>query len=84
MQALLPLLQNGRLHAVLDVFEQEGIAQEPTLRQCEHCILQPHMAAACATDQLTQAIIDDIKRFQHNEDLHWKIGLHQFRHMTQE
>ncbi len=85
-QALIRELETGRIYAVLDVFEQEGSGLlPPKLLELSHnTLLQPHMAAAPVTFEMTEGIIEDIQRFLNNEPLRLRVSLAQYRLMTQE
>jgi len=85
-EALIRELKTGRIYAVLDVYEQEGTGKVPgeLLRMTQTTLLQPHMAAAPVTYEMTQGIVDDIKRFIHKEPLQLQVSLAQYRLMTQE
>ena len=84
-QALAEELKAGRIRAVLDVFEKEGEGNAPgELARYDNILLQPHMAASAVTYQMTQAIIDDIRRLLTGEKLTLEIPLSQYRLMTQE
>lgn len=85
-QALIRELKNGRIYAVLDVYEKEGSGKIPheLLALTDHTFLQPHMAGAPVTFEMTQGIVDDICRFINNEPLQLQISLQQYRLMTQE
>lgn len=71
-QVLIAALQTRRIYAVLDVYEEEGADNQPeALLQCqENTLLLPHIAAAPATWQLTQAVVDDIGRFLRGRTAH--------------
>ena len=84
-QALMEELRTGRISAALDVFEKEGEGNAPgELAQFENALLQPHMAASAVTYQMTQAIVDDIRRLLAGQRLTLAIPLSQYRLMTQE
>ena len=84
-QALIEALKAGRISAALDVFEKEGEGNAPgELAQYENALLQPHMAASAVSWQMTQAIIDDIRRLLASQPLTLEIPLSQYRLMTQE
>lgn len=85
-EALLAELRVGRLYAVLDVYEQEGTGKVPRelLSMKDNTLLQPHMACAPVTWEMTQGIVDDIRRFLNNEPLKLQVSLQQYRLMTQE
>ncbi len=84
--ALIAELKTGRIYAVLDVYEQEGTGKVPQelLEMKSNTLLQPHMACAPVTWEMTQGIVDDIRRFLKNEPLQLQVSLQQYRLMTQE
>ncbi len=84
--ALIAELKTGRLYAVLDVYEQEGSGMVPQelLDLTGNTLLQPHMAASAVTWEMTQGIVDDIRRFLNGEPLRLQVSLAQYRLMTQE
>lgn len=83
--ALIEVLKTGRIRAALDVFEKEGQGNQPeALLSLDNVILQPHMAAAAVTWQMTDAVIDDMERFLRGEALTLSVSLSQYRLMTQE
>ncbi len=84
--ALLAELQSGRIYAVLDVYEKEGSGNIPQelLELKSNTLLQPHMACAPVTWEMTQGIADDIRRFLNEEPLQLQVSLQQYRLMTQE
>lgn len=85
-QALIAELKKGRIYAVLDVYEQEGTGKVPKelLNLTSHTLLQPHMACAPVTWEMTQGVVDDIRRFLNDEPLQLQVSLRQYRLMTQE
>lgn len=84
-QALMEELKTRRIRAVLDVFEKEGEGNAPgELAQFDNALLQPHMAASAVTYQMTQAVVDDIRRLLAGQKLTLEIPLSQYRLMTQE
>jgi len=85
-EALIAELKTGRIYAVLDVYEQEGTGKVPRelLEMTGNTLLQPHMACAPVTWEMTQGVVDDIRRFLKNEPLQLQVSLEQYRLMTQE
>ena len=85
-KALIDELKTGRIYAVLDVYEKEGSGMVPQelLDLEDNTLLQPHMACAPVTWEMTDGIVDDIYRFLNNEPLQLQVGLQQYRLMTQE
>ena len=84
--ALIAELKTGRIYAVLDVYEQEGAGKVPKelLSLTKNTLLQPHMACAPVTWEMTQGIVDDVRRYLNNEPLQLQVSLQQYRLMTQE
>lgn len=85
-EALIAELKTGRIYAVLDVYEQEGTGKVPQelLAMTKNTLLQPHMACAPVSWEMTQGIVDDIRRFLNNEPMQLQVSLQQYRLMTQE
>lgn len=82
--ALIDQLEQGRLHAVLDVYEREPLSLDSPLRRCANATIFPHMAGAPGHWQLTQGIIEDLERWVEGEPLQLLISHRQFQLMTQE
>ena len=85
-EALLAVLKEKKIYAVLDVYEKEGAGNlsETLLRMTDNTLLQPHAAAIAAGAEMTEAIIDDIARFIRGEAVQLSVSSRQFRLMTQE
>ena len=84
-EALSAELNTGRISAVLDVFEKEGAAEaHGAFTAFDNALLQPHMAASAVTWQMTQAVVEDVRRLIGGEALRLQIPLSQYRLMTQE
>lgn len=84
-EALSAELNTGRISAVLDVFEKEGAAEaHGPFKAFDNALLQPHMAASAVSYQMTQAVVEDIRRLMAGEELTLQIPLSQYRLMTQE
>lgn len=85
-EALIEKLQEGKLYAVIDVYDEEGAGKpDKRLLEARACtLLQPHAAAITAGSQMTKAIVDDIRRFINGDDLQLAVSYPQFRLMTQE
>lgn len=84
-QALIAELKTGRIYAALDVYEEEGAGKvsRELLESISSTLLQPHMACAPVTWEMTQGVVDDIRRFL-NGALLLQVSLRQYRLMTQE
>lgn len=77
-------LQRGRLNAVLDVFDEEPLPLDDPLRGLNNVILMPHMAGVGAREQMTYAMIGEIKRYIGNEPLKYEISYEKYILMTRE
>ena len=84
--ALIRELQSGRIYAALDVYEKEGNGGVPPelLALTGNTLLQPHYSCGAVTWEMTQGIVDDVRRFLNNEPLKLQVSLQQYRLMTQE
>lgn len=74
-QALLEELRTGRLTAVLDVFDQEPLPFDSPFRELPNAVISPHSAGhTIDTHQRQgQAMVDEIRRFIHNEPLQHEV-----------
>ena len=84
--ALIKKLAEGKIYAVLDVYDKEGAGNIPAglLDKADCSMLQPHSAAIAGCWQMTQAIIDDIERFAEGKNTELQISREQFLLMTKE
>lgn len=84
--ALIKELQSGRIYAALDVYETEGKGGVPPelLALTGNTLLQPHYSCGALTWEMTQGIVDDVRRFLNNEPMQLQVSLQQYRLMTQE
>lgn len=85
-EALIAELKTGRIYAALDVYEEEGAGKVPRelLESAGNTLLQPHMACAPVTWEMTQGVVDDIRRFLNGDPLQLQVSLQLYRLMTQE
>lgn len=69
--ALAGALRARRIHALLDVFEQEPLEPDSPLLGLDNCILIPHMAGPTHDryPRVTLALCADIRRFQAGQPL---------------
>ena len=81
-QALASALASGRFGAVLDVYTQEPLDPDSPLRGLPNVILQPHLAGAGVREEMTFAMIEEIRRMMNGEPLHYEIPYGKFIHMT--
>lgn len=82
--ALTDELKKGRFNAVLDVYEEEPLKTDSSLRELENVILMPHMAGAPAREQMTVAMCEEIGRFICGEPLRYEISYAKYKLMTRE
>jgi len=83
--ALIDELSTGRFNAVLDVYEKEPLPVNSPLRGLENVILIPHMAGMAGgpeREQMTFAMIEEIKRFINNKPLQYEISYEKYKRMT--
>lgn len=81
-KALITELQTGRIHAVLDVYEQEPLPASSELLALDNAILMPHVAGMVELQRLSLTMVEEIARFGRGEELLYRIPYEQFRHMT--
>jgi len=83
-QALADELCSGRIHAVLDVFEEEPLPKSSRLRGLDNVILIPHMAGPTGDryERVTLALLDDVRRFISGENLKLLIDADHAGRMT--
>ncbi|MCL2057367.1 MAG: hydroxyacid dehydrogenase [Oscillospiraceae bacterium] len=81
---LAEILAAGRIHAVLDVFEEEPLPADSPLKGLENVILIPHMAGPTADrrEKVTLALIEDMKRFLAGKPLKHAIDMEYAMRMT--
>jgi len=74
-EALADELISGRIHAALDVFEEEPLSLDSRLRGIDNVILIPHMAGPTCDRHIyvSLALIDDIKRLLSGRTLKYQI-----------
>jgi phosphoglycerate dehydrogenase-like enzyme len=83
-RALAKALSAGRFRAVLDVYENEPLPEDSPLRECENAILLPHVAGITAREEMSFAMIEEIRRFSQGEPLQHEISHARFQLMTKE
>lgn len=74
-KALFRELETGRISAALDVFDQEPLAPESSLRELDNVILTPHVAGATVEARLRQGdlIAAEVARFCAGEQLRYEV-----------
>lgn len=80
--ALVNELDSGRIHAVLDVYEEEPLPADNPIRSLENATLFPHVAGAPSRSLLIDAVISEIERFVEGDPLLYEIPREQFHLMT--
>lgn len=68
-EALRCELESGRLHAILDVFQEEPLPRESRWNRCPNLIMTPHMAAGGGTKRYALHILEEFQRFFRGEAL---------------
>jgi phosphoglycerate dehydrogenase-like enzyme len=83
-EAMAEELATGRFKAVLDVFDVEPLPQDSKLRGLSNVILIPHMAGPTVDrrKQVTEALIEDIRRFERGDALQYEISRAHAMYMT--
>ena len=84
MDALISELSAGRIRAAIDVYENEGVAQDERLLNCPNALLIPHMAGAPAKSRMTAGIIESVKAILDGKEAALEVPYSQYIHMTQE
>lgn len=74
----------GHIRAVLDVYEKEPLPMDSCLRGCENIVLIPHRGGPTMDirEQVTLALIEDLRRYQKGEPLCHEIPWEYAQHMT--
>ena len=72
--ALLAALETGRLsHATLDVFDQEPLPKDHPFWARPDITITPHIAAETRTDGAAKVAVEQIRRLQKGEPLHYIV-----------
>jgi phosphoglycerate dehydrogenase-like enzyme len=82
--ALVEELKTGRISASLDVFEEEPLPADSSLRGLPNCHLTCHTAGPTPDRiaHLGQAAIDNVKRYIDGEDALYRVSTEQYDLMT--
>lgn len=74
-EALVRVLKEQDIYAVLDVYETEPLPEKHPLHECERAILMPHMGGPTIDRRLavTKAVIEDICNFREKRELNCEI-----------
>ena len=80
--ALMAELEDERFRCALDVYHEEPLPPEADLRQFDDVLLTPHVGGSQIRPPLTEAVLDDIERFQRDDPLEGAIPREQWETMT--
>lgn len=80
--ALLEELRSGRIAGAFDVFHEEPLPADHELRDLDTVILTPHVGGSEIRPPFTEAVLDDIERFQSGTPLELRIPRDQWGTMT--
>jgi phosphoglycerate dehydrogenase-like enzyme len=80
--ALIEEIESGRFRCALDVYHEEPLPPEAELRQLDGALLTPHVGGSQIRPPLTEAVLDDIERFERGEELAGEISREQWETMT--
>jgi phosphoglycerate dehydrogenase-like enzyme len=83
-RALAAELKTGRFRAVLDVYETEPLPADSPLRAVDNVILLPHVAGITAREEMSYAMLAEIRRFSQGEPLRHEISFEKYQLMTKE
>lgn len=68
-KALIRFLKNGRIKAVLDVFEEEPLAKESELWDMENVIVTPHVSGINLPNEICEEFVKNFERWARGEPL---------------
>ena len=85
-EEMIEALQENRFRAVLDVFCQEPLAQDSSLRTMDNVYCMPHMGGPTADrcPNIAMRLADDIQRFANDEALQYEITRDYAKRMTKQ
>ena len=69
-RALTLALKNGKIKAILDVFEEEPLAPESELWNLENVIITPHVSGINIPEEICEEFIRNYERWVRGESLH--------------
>lgn len=74
-KALVRVLQEQDIYAVLDVYETEPLPENHPLRRCDNAILMPHMGGPTIDRRLavTKSVIGDIRNYLEGKPFNCEI-----------
>lgn len=80
--ALVEELRDGRIRAVLDVYEDEPLPADDPLRSLDAAVLQPHVAGSPAHDYLAETVVAEVERYAVGDPLDHAVSRERFERMT--
>lgn len=80
--ALLQVLREGHIRAILDTFDVEPLPETDPLRALPNVLLTPHCAGHENSGRFVQLMLEEIHRFFHNEPLQYEITRERAASMT--
>lgn len=80
--ALLAELGDDRIRAVLDVFNEEPLPADHSLRAQDNAILFPHVAGSPSKPLLAETVVSEIERYSRGESLRHSIPRERYKLMT--
>jgi phosphoglycerate dehydrogenase-like enzyme len=75
--ALSAELQTGRIHAALDVFDQEPLPEDNPFRELDNVIMTPHVAGGSVEARHRQGrwMVEELQRFFSGEPLRYQVTI---------
>ena len=82
--ALIAELKTGRIHAALDVFEEEPLSKNSELRGLENCMLMSHLAGPTPDRwvDMGNLAVENIENFVNGRDVLFRITPDKYSYMT--
>lgn len=80
--ALVSELRDGRIRAVLDVYEEEPLPADDPLRGLDAAVLQPHVGGSPSSDHLAATVTEEVERYAAGDPLEHAIPRDRFERMT--
>ena len=80
--ALIEALQENRFTAIMDVFEEEPLAENHPYQNMANVILTPHNAGYGRDEYYLSAMLDEFDRFFNNRPLETEVSLDRAIAMT--
>lgn len=83
-EAMIEALKEGKIRALLDVYETEPLSMNSPLRELENVILFPHIAGPTydRRERITLALIDDVVRCMEGREMQNVVTKETARKMT--